>query len=1050
MYNLATNVFKIAHSKTGRTFFVKMIFSSGLELSGADCEIFSMKISRGNENADDITFGDVSSAIATIEMSYDSTVISSVKEGMTVNVEIGLDTGTGTPEYIPMGEFKVISLKRNGKQVSLMVADKLYESDTVYTSTLTFPNTAQNVVAEIRNDLGFSGIDSSDITLSDMQIESLPANITKRQMISYIASYFGKNAYVDRSGRLVFDWYDFTSPVTVTDDEIETPTIGETISINALACATDKETILTSGTGRAMTFENPYMTQSRLDSLRREFSYVPCEMKQLIGSVLLDYDVLQYGDSLIPIMSSELYFDGGVTLSVKAAGKTEEESAKKTLSPIDVVFEQVKHYADDAIKHTTDIMNGINGGYKIEKYDADGTPFATIWMDAAKEEDTTHCIMINKEGIGFGYKNPDDNTWIFQQGWLIDGTFNTEFITTHELSLTGSLKNAKNTIVEETEFDLNYELSNNIQIPTANGETFDAVGLQLYSKPKDEIKSNVFYTNWGAFFDANDEDSAVTALLLGIKATLGKLNFYGGQGFYLAYGDSVIAGFPDSGFSSTKGFRSDGPFETKDGFYVNGVPCATADELAGYTDDINNVEKTSQMYFPLSSTENVDLYNAFNQRASGAFISSGYIEDFEGNIFAVQRATPVTFSGASSAFLPCVATRSKKNNEAWSAWNTSGSGDGIAVNVSGYYIPRLKKIGTDSFELSFETSDPDMPAGDVIQMTLPPFPAASAETLGGIKIGDDFNISKDGKLSLANDTYGKTILSNGTKLNELYDAYSVYFPLSETENSELYEIFDCYAEGAFISAYTIDSGNGIKYVQIAVPVKSDTTSTPLPGIATRSKREGKKWTNWMTSYSMEDIETNIYNKYLTTEIVDRSGLDENVSEYSMYLPLSSGNKDNADLYNAFNGQASGVFVFSTMIKDENNIVYAVQRAIPARAENATGAMPCIATRSKYQGNKWSAWNTSGSDSEDNNNDNNDNNDNNVSNTDWWIGTRSEYDNLSASEKTEKSLYFIEEESGNGNSSSNSDNWWFGTRNEYNSLSESEKTEKSLYFIEEGT
>lgn len=29
-------------------------------------------------------------------------------------------------------------------------------------------------------------------------------------------------------------------------------------------------------------------------------------------------------------------------------------------------------------------------------------------------------------------------------------------------------------------------------------------------------------------------------------------------------------------------------------------------------------------------------------------------------------------------------------------------------------------------------------------------------------------------------------------------------------------------------------------------------------------------------------------------------------------------------------------------------------------------------------------------------------------------------------------------------------WWFGTREEYNSLSEAEKTEKSLYFIEEGT
>lgn len=29
-------------------------------------------------------------------------------------------------------------------------------------------------------------------------------------------------------------------------------------------------------------------------------------------------------------------------------------------------------------------------------------------------------------------------------------------------------------------------------------------------------------------------------------------------------------------------------------------------------------------------------------------------------------------------------------------------------------------------------------------------------------------------------------------------------------------------------------------------------------------------------------------------------------------------------------------------------------------------------------------------------------------------------------------------------------WWFGTREEYNSLSDAEKTEKSLYFIEEGS
>ncbi|MBR5232975.1 MAG: hypothetical protein IKW03_02075 [Clostridia bacterium] len=29
-------------------------------------------------------------------------------------------------------------------------------------------------------------------------------------------------------------------------------------------------------------------------------------------------------------------------------------------------------------------------------------------------------------------------------------------------------------------------------------------------------------------------------------------------------------------------------------------------------------------------------------------------------------------------------------------------------------------------------------------------------------------------------------------------------------------------------------------------------------------------------------------------------------------------------------------------------------------------------------------------------------------------------------------------------------WWFGTRTEYNNLSESQKYEKEIYFIEEGT
>ena len=342
-------------------------------------------------------------------------------------------------------------------------------------------------------------------------------------------------------------------------------------------------------------------------------------------------------------------------------------------------------------------------------------------------------------------------------------------------------------------------------------------------------------------------------------------------------------------------------------------------------------------------------------------------------------------------------------------------------------------------------------------------PVASSSTLGGIKTSSDFSISSDGKLSIANnkvvrkDGYAdseilnflhidinkkivpvpilgnwfkletdendnivgldfstngrlrlldfitnaieliglnKTTNSDGIELDDLYDAYSVYFPLSTTENTSLYSAFGGIAEGAFVSAYSIETENGIRYVQAAIPVKSASTSALL-GIVTRSKHEGRIWTDWM---SVGNADSGSISNVLTTKILDRSEVDVRGEQYSTYLPLSPNDDDNADLYNAFNGQAAGVFIWSGMIKDDNGIVYAVQRAIPARAENATGPMPCIATRSKYHGKKWFAWNAAGSDggSTGGNSD------------DWWFGTRAEYDALSESEKTEKSLYFIEE------------------------------------------
>lgn len=586
MYKNVSEEFSTVHSRAGRRFYAKIELSSGMTFPDDNCGILSLKFLKGNSSADDITFGDVSASVVDAELSYHASVMSSLKDGMTVNLYIGLQLSNAV-EYVPITELKVQSFKKNGEKITLSLADKLYDSDTAYISALSYPNTADNVAKEICNDLGISNIEADGIDLSEMSISALPVNATKRQMLSYIASYFGCNAYIGRNGQLVFSWYDFENPVSVTDDTIETPTLADIVEITALACSVDSETVLTSGEGRALTFENPYMSQSRLDSLRRDISYYPCEMKQLVGSILLDFDVLQYGDSLIPIMSSELLFDGGVTLSVKAVGKTAEEAAKKTVTPFEVVLEQAKKYASDAIKHTTDIMNGVNGGYKIERYDADGNPYATLWMDAPDELTATHCIMINNSGIAFGSKNSGKTEWTFVYGWTIDGQFNTDYINGKRLVIEGEISDAQDGKAGDTTVGLHYEISSKLEIPTSNGKTFNASGLKAWGE-SDSADIKTFFTNWGMFLDNSAADATANALIAALFAAAGSLNYFGNAGFYIKDSNGkYIGGYPGTGFVTNGSVNANEVF-------INNNLCLTALTGAlcgmanGYLSDCNS------------------------------------------------------------------------------------------------------------------------------------------------------------------------------------------------------------------------------------------------------------------------------------------------------------------------------------------------------------------------------------------------------------------------------------------------------------------------------
>ncbi len=202
-----------------------------------------------------------------------------------------------------------------------------------------------------------------------------------------------------------------------------------------------------------------------------------------------------------------------------------------------------------------------------------------------------------------------------------------------------------------------------------------------------------------------------------------------------------------------------------------------------------------------------------------------------------------------------------------------------------------------------------------------------------------------------------------TELDKLAMAYSVYYPLNGVENSELWALFNNNASGAFVSAFTYQGEeNGQEYsktVQIAIPCALSLTKFEFANVATRTKINNN-WTEWNIAGELDY--TAVRNQLLLTKLEsDNTPLDSLGETYSTYFSLSD--TKNAELYNAFNCQAIGAFVSARHVRDETGTVYLVQCAVPVVPPDASGDVPCIATRSRIHSGKWGEWNTSGAESD---------------------------------------------------------------------------------------
>lgn len=309
--------------------------------------------------SDDIELGAVCSQSVTAELVDDGTKYLGDEYVFSLYTKDATSSDTND-EKIPMGRFTCVKSKKSGGSVQLTMADRLYFSDKPYVPHIPMPNWNKAVEDDICRQLGLqNGNDYTEVRLLRdkngrrlidkngkvlyskyfyFKVSSVPKDVTMRQMLSYLASAQGQFGYVDRYGKYVRKWYG--KPVKTLDpNTIDLPTLSERQNaIVGIICKVSDDVTLSLGVtdttqGRVLEFENPYMTESLLQSLWRRiggFSWYTTELYHRLGDPRFDIgDVVTYtsgADSYdIPITNLGFTFDGGLSADISAVGLSVEE-----------------------------------------------------------------------------------------------------------------------------------------------------------------------------------------------------------------------------------------------------------------------------------------------------------------------------------------------------------------------------------------------------------------------------------------------------------------------------------------------------------------------------------------------------------------------------------------------------------------------------------------------------------------------------------------------------------------------------------------------------
>lgn len=383
-------------------------------------------------------------------------------------VNVTLSMGIGDPvNWVQIGIFRVDEESIQTKQgyTSFNAYDKLYYSVNTYNST--GDKSLQTICNEVCSAIGITSATlSASITIDSSILDSY----TLRDVLSFIAGYQGKNAYLSPSGALDLRWFT-SSSYTADGTRANIPYIGENdCTIGRWICQT-QDGVITSGSGEGIYFTCPFMTQTRLNALQSQsLTYRKADVDIPYGNFCLQsgdiITVSTTGSNLsIPIMSNSWTYDGGVSSAVTSYGVSDYQgnanNAERSVSARRFQSVLAEHKAanrvTEEIKYATDLITGATGGIIRINMGGNGKPAEFLILSNGDIATAQRVFRLNENGLGFsqnGYNGPYE-TAITYDGHLVADVIAGNKISGVALESTESGNNVSQALITSGTYSIN-------------------------------------------------------------------------------------------------------------------------------------------------------------------------------------------------------------------------------------------------------------------------------------------------------------------------------------------------------------------------------------------------------------------------------------------------------------------------------------------------------------------------------------------------------------------------------------------------------------------